>query len=46
METTVTAPTTRAPVEPAPASPVTFTAKAVEMVKEAMTRENLAGRSG
>ncbi len=43
METTVTAPPpTSTPAEQAPAL-VTFTAKAVEMVKDAMTRENLAG---
>jgi iron-sulfur cluster assembly accessory protein len=34
---------TAAPVEPEPASPVTLTAKAVEMVKNAMAQENLQG---
>jgi len=42
METTVAAPKTLTPYEPAP-NPVALTAKAVEMVKDAMTRENLAG---
>jgi iron-sulfur cluster assembly accessory protein len=42
MQTTVAAaPKTLVPSEPA--SPVALTAKAVEMVKDAMTRENLAG---
>ena len=44
MQTTTTAatPTNLIPAEPAP-SPVALTAKAVEMVKDAMTRENLTG---
>ena len=42
--TTVSAPTTRtAPAEPVATSPLTLTAKAIEMVKDAMARENLAG---
>jgi iron-sulfur cluster insertion protein len=41
METTTATPTARAPAEPA--SPLTLTPKAVEMVKDAMSRENLAG---
>ncbi len=41
METTIATPTARTLAEPAP--PVTLTPKAVEMVKDAMTRENLAG---
>ena len=43
METTLVNPTTRSTPEAAPASPVTLTAKAVEMVRDAMTRENLTG---
>ncbi len=44
METTLVNPTTRsAPPEPAAGSPINFTAKAVEMVKDAMARENLTG---
>lgn len=44
METTLVNPTTRsAPAEPPAGSPVNFTAKAVEMVRDAMTRENLTG---
>src|SRR5574340_569274 len=42
METTLVNPTQAAP-EAAPASPLTLTAKAVEMVRDAMTRENLSG---
>jgi iron-sulfur cluster assembly accessory protein len=43
METTTATPTQRE-AAPAEASPsITLTAKAVEMVKDAMTRENLAG---
>ncbi len=40
--TTIAPPATPTPAEPAPA-PIAFTAKAVEMVKDAMTRENLQG---
>src|SRR6266496_405429 len=44
METTTATPTARtAPAETAPASPLSLTAKAIEMVKDAMTRENLSG---
>jgi iron-sulfur cluster assembly accessory protein len=43
METTLVNPTTRTAPEPATGSPITFTAKAVEMVRDAMTRENLSG---
>ena len=43
METTTAAPITRTPPEPVAPSPLTLTAKAVEMVKEAMVKENLAG---
>jgi iron-sulfur cluster assembly accessory protein len=42
METTITTPT-RSPVEAAPPSPVALTPKAVEMVKDAMSKENLGG---
>jgi iron-sulfur cluster assembly accessory protein len=43
METTTVAPITPSiPAEPA-ASPLNLTAKAVEMVKDAMARENLSG---
>ncbi len=41
METTIATPTARAPAEPA--SPLTLTPKAVEMVKDAMAREKLTG---
>ena len=41
METTIATPTARAPAEPA--SPLTLTPKAVEMVRDAMSRENLTG---
>jgi iron-sulfur cluster assembly accessory protein len=41
METTTATLTARAPAEPA--NPLTLTAKAVEMVKDAMTREKLTG---
>ncbi len=41
--TTIATPTTQPAAEPPNPTPVTFTAKAVEMVKDAMTRENLAG---
>src|SRR5512143_624380 len=41
METTIATPTARAPAEPA--SPLTLTPKAVEMVKDAMAREKLNG---
>jgi iron-sulfur cluster assembly accessory protein len=43
METTLVNPTTRSAPDSAPGSPLTFTAKAVEMVRDAMTRENLTG---
>ncbi len=43
METTLVNPSTRTAAEPAPGSPITLTAKAVEMVRDAMTRENLTG---
>ncbi len=43
MQTTSTAiPPTSTPAEPNP-QPVNFTAKALEMVKDAMSRENLSG---
>jgi iron-sulfur cluster assembly accessory protein len=42
METTTVSPIARTPAEPA-ASPLTLTPKAVEMVKDAMARENLSG---
>jgi iron-sulfur cluster assembly accessory protein len=42
MQTTATATTHPAPIE-ALASPVSLTPKAIEMVKDAMTRENLSG---
>ncbi|HUK66278.1 MAG TPA: iron-sulfur cluster insertion protein ErpA [Anaeromyxobacteraceae bacterium] len=42
METTVATPPSRAKAEPAQ-TPLALTAKAVEMVKDAMTRENLTG---
>ena len=41
METTTAAPIARTPAEPA--NLIVLTAKAVEMVREAMTRENLNG---
>jgi iron-sulfur cluster assembly accessory protein len=41
METTTATPMARTPVEPA--APLTLTPKAVEMVKDAMSRENLSG---
>jgi len=45
MEAETATPKARAaaPVEPEPDSPVTLTAKAVEMVKNAMAQENLQG---
>ncbi len=44
METTTVTPTTRTPAEPVEApSPVTLTDKAVEMIRDAMTREGLQG---
>jgi iron-sulfur cluster assembly accessory protein len=44
METsTVAAPAPHAHVAPEAQAPLTLTAKAVEMVKDAMSRENLAG---
>ena len=42
METTTATPIAPTPAEPA-AAPFTLTPKAIEMVKDAMTRENLAG---
>jgi iron-sulfur cluster assembly accessory protein len=42
METTTATPIAPSPAEPAGA-PLTLTAKAVEMVKDAMARENLSG---
>ncbi len=42
METTL-ATAADAPAEAPPAQPITFTEKAVEMVKDAMARENLTG---
>ncbi len=42
MDATVIAPTARAP-EAAPANPIVLTAKAIEMVKDAIAREGLAG---
>jgi iron-sulfur cluster assembly accessory protein len=41
METTTVNPTTLTPAEPVATSPISLTAKAVEMVRDAMTRENL-----
>ncbi len=44
METTTVTPTTRTPPEPVEApSPVALTEKAVEMIRDAMTRENMQG---
>ncbi len=43
METTAAAPIARTPTEPVAPNPLTLTDKAVEMVKEAMVKENLAG---
>ncbi len=45
MDTTTVNPQTpvAAPPEAAPENPLTLTAKAVEMVRDAMTRENLQG---
>jgi iron-sulfur cluster assembly accessory protein len=43
METTLINPTTRPAAEPAPGSPINLTAKALEMVRDAMSRENLTG---
>ena len=45
METTTVTPTVRTPTPAEPVAPgfVSLTPKAVEMVKDAMTRENLAG---
>ncbi len=45
METTTITPTipASAPPEAAPTNPLTLTPKAVEMVRDAMTRENLQG---
>jgi iron-sulfur cluster assembly accessory protein len=42
MEATTTAPATN-PLDAAVTSPISLTAKALEMVKDAMTREGLAG---
>ncbi len=42
MDATVIAPTARVTPEAPPANPVTLTAKAVEMVKDAIAREGLA----
>jgi iron-sulfur cluster assembly accessory protein len=42
METTTSTAPPAMPAEPIP-NPLVFTAKAVEMVKDAMTKENLAG---
>ncbi len=42
MDATVIAPTARAP-EAAPANPIVLTATAIEMVKDALAREGLAG---
>ena len=42
MEATTTAPATN-PLDAAVTSPITLTAKALEMVKDAITREGLAG---
>ena len=42
METTTATPIATTPAEPA-AAPFTLTPKAIEMVKDAMARENLAG---
>ncbi len=43
METTLVNPANRAAQDAPPANPITLTAKAVEMVRDAMTRENLNG---
>jgi iron-sulfur cluster assembly accessory protein len=43
MDATVIAPAARAAPETAPANPIVLTAKAVEMVKDAIAREGLAG---
>jgi len=43
METTTLTPTTRSTPEPAAPSIVSLTPKAIEMVKDAMTRENMNG---
>jgi iron-sulfur cluster insertion protein len=43
METTLINPTTRPAAEPASGSPINLTAKALEMVRDAMSRENLTG---
>ena len=43
METTTLAPTTRSTPEPAAPNLVSLTPKAIEMVKDAMTRENMNG---
>ncbi len=43
MDTTVVATPRAAPAPEALAAPLTLTAKAVEMVRDAMTRENLTG---
>src|SRR5512146_282926 len=43
METTTAPPTLRSPGEPAAPSFVSLTPKAIEMVKDAMSRENLTG---
>jgi iron-sulfur cluster assembly accessory protein len=43
METTTATPIARTPTETVAPSPLTLTAKAVEMVKEAMVKENLGG---
>jgi len=43
MDTSVVSPGRNLVAEPAPDSPIQLTAKAVEMVKDAMARENLSG---
>ena len=43
METTTAASTSPLPAEPAATNPFTLTAKAVEMVKDAMAQESLTG---
>jgi iron-sulfur cluster insertion protein len=43
MEATTAMPTTAAPADVGVDNPISLTAKAVEMVKDAMTREGLAG---
>ncbi|HYD41299.1 MAG TPA: iron-sulfur cluster insertion protein ErpA [Anaeromyxobacter sp.] len=43
MDATLTAPSARTAREAAPANPIVLTAKAVEMVKDAIVREGLEG---